>query len=99
MEIVTIILFAIAFTVVLANATVTYIVLKSTWIERPQKIFQCIFIWVLPAMGAGVAYAISREPKTNASGTYPTELSLGEDPYVGNDNGARDYFLGSDHGE
>jgi|GEM_PF-1743150 hypothetical protein len=63
METVKIILIVAGTTVVLANLFVSYRVAASELFEPAQKIAQCVMIWLLPVLGAGLAYALMQEPK------------------------------------
>lgn len=57
------ILIAAGIAIVLANIFVSYRVAASDLFEPAQKIAQCVMIWLLPALGAGLAYALMQEPK------------------------------------
>lgn len=77
---------------VLANLIVTRVIARSEAYEQRQKNYQYCLIWLLPFVGAAVAYAFSREPDTSGSRTYPADSGLGHDPNVGISNAANDYF-------
>ena len=84
--------------VALANAIVCLRVARSDSFEPHQKYIQCILIWLLPIVGAGIAYVFTREPKMSVRG-YPTDSSsynIGDD---GSGNGSGDYLLGEHQGD
>lgn len=78
--------------IVLVNVYVTIVVLRSELYERPQKLLQCTFIWLVPLLGAGLAYAIVRQRPEKGAESYPTESELASDPLVGLTNASSDYF-------
>ena len=96
MDLIKIILLCTCITVILANVFVCYRVAVSDSFERQQKIIQCVLIWILPVLGAVVAYVFTREPKMTARGYAQNGSSYGIGD-VGDGNGDGDYFGGGHH--
>ena len=96
MDMMRVVLLGIGIVVVLANILVSYRVARSNSFEPHQKYIQCALIWLLPVVGAAVAYVFKREPKMSIRGN-PAETpsyGLGELSFG---DGAGDYFSGGDH--
>ncbi len=72
MKTVEIILVVAGIVVMLANIIVSYRVAVSDLLEPHQRIVQCAMIWLLPVLGAGLAYAMMQEPK-KGSGSYQSD--------------------------
>jgi hypothetical protein len=80
------------------NILVCYRVARSDSFEMHQKYIQCVLIWLLPFIGAAVAYVFTREPKMNVhrySENAPT-YGIGD---VGFGDGAGDFFSGGFNGD
>ncbi|MBV8633559.1 MAG: hypothetical protein JO002_03640 [Burkholderiaceae bacterium] len=97
MDIVKIILLAASAGVVLANMFVSYRVVNDDTLERHQKYFQCALIWLLPLLGAGLCYALTREPEMKIRG-YSKINSLYDDAnaHIGYGDGPGGYHGGGD---
>jgi hypothetical protein len=95
---ITIILLGICIAIALANVIVCLRVARSYSFELHQKYVQCVLIWVLPIVGAAVAYVFTREPKMTSRG-YPTDNSSYDIGDVGVGNGSGDFLLGEHHGD
>lgn len=97
MDTVAITLICICGAIVLVNGFVSYCVATSDSFDPRQKYIQCALIWLLPIVGATVAYVFTREPKMSGASGYPTDNSLYDNDNVGMDNAAGDYFGGDHH--
>lgn len=92
------ILFGICGAVALANVIVCLRVARSDSFEPHQKYIQCVLIWLLPIIGAAVAYVFTREPKISVHG-HPTDNSSYNIGDVSVGDGSGDFLLGENHGE
>ena len=79
--IVGIVLVAIAVALIGLNALATAVVTGSTSYDRRQKLLQCVFIWVVPFVGALMAWSLARE--TNSE-RFTTDLTNTYSPDDGN---------------
>jgi len=75
---VAIILIASVIVTTMLNIFACYRVIKSDQLEPLQKTLQCILIWLIPVLGAGLCIALTREPKRGEfSGKYSSKQTLG----------------------
>ena len=51
---------------VVANGFATRIVLRDSYTERHQKVFQCVAVWLVPILGAIFVFALHRHPEKPA---------------------------------
>jgi hypothetical protein len=86
--------------IALGNAFVCYRVAKSDLFEPLQKIFQYLLIWLLPILGAILAFEFTCDHiKSGASGYPANDPTFGVGDDLGGSNGAGDYLLGSHDGD
>ncbi len=72
--------FAIVITLILMlvtlNLVATFKIIKDTLFEKQQKIWQAIFVWLLPLFGALAVLMVHRKLE-RVSGEYSTNPTLG----------------------
>lgn len=84
-----------AIVIAVLNAFASYRVFKSNQLEPLQKTLQCILIWVVPLLGAGLCIALTREPKPRRgmhNNMTDSFASLDADPIFFRQSSG-DYFL------
>ncbi len=78
------------------NIFAGYRVIRSEQLEPVQKIAQCVLIWLIPVLGAGLCITLTREPKPTREKGYPTSGTT-MDPLavdaISLDHGGGDYFI------
>ena len=47
---------AVAVLVVAYQGYVSFVVFRAPWVSRPQKLMQCLLVWLLPVVGAVVVH-------------------------------------------
>jgi hypothetical protein len=52
------------------NVLATGLIMRDRFAETPHKIFQVAAVWLVPVVGAVVAFGIHRKPE-KGSGKYP----------------------------
>lgn len=82
-------------TLVILNVFACFRVMQSEQLTIEQKTLQCILIWLIPFLGAGLCIALTREPKRGRFyGKYPSEQTLVSDNIdaLSIGEGSGDYF-------
>lgn len=84
-----VVLVLISLALLYLNLKASSLILKDSILESKVRVFQLLFVWLIPALGASLVLAIYR-PLEKSSGAYPEDIEQ-QDSFLGGNTGKQIY--------